>query len=304
MLRSPLGEASSSGASFRSDRTAYVATPSRANTAAATRYAGRHESLATSVAPPSGVPSDAPTAHAPCSAPMKRTSPRSAASVFTAASRRPRPEPRTADARLVAAQPLASAKIARAAAAAAREARRRAIVPTRSRKRPLAALAANCATVIAATRRPSPASGASSEVRIAGQAIPSMPVGRPRQTRTMNAIAAAGRRTRTCKGYETPPCDDLDVSALRRVVLFGVISIFTLGLGLLALLDGIGMLAASSDYGGNDRTALLGLGALTTAGALVPIALWVLAGWALFIKREGWGWGTHHGGAGPVPGHG
>src|SRR3989475_8293941 len=73
---------------------------------------------------------------------------------------------------------------------------------------------------------------------------------------------------------------------LRRVALFAVISIFTLGLGLLALLDGIGMLAASGDYTGNDRTALLGLGALTTAGALVPIALWILAGWALFVRRQ------------------
>ena len=77
---------------------------------------------------------------------------------------------------------------------------------------------------------------------------------------------------------------------LRRVVLFAVLSIFTLGLGALALLDGIEMLAASGDYGGNDRTALLGLGVLTTAGALVPIALWILAGWALFIKREAWSW--------------
>ena len=76
----------------------------------------------------------------------------------------------------------------------------------------------------------------------------------------------------------------------RRVVLFAVISIFTLGLGLLALLDGIGMLAQSADYSGNDRTAVLGLGVLTTAGALVPIALWVLAGWALFIRRETWSW--------------
>ena len=76
----------------------------------------------------------------------------------------------------------------------------------------------------------------------------------------------------------------------RRVMLFAVISVFTLGLGLLALLDGIGMLAASGDYAGNDRTTLLGLGALTTAGALVPIALWVLAGWALFIRRETWSW--------------
>ena len=76
----------------------------------------------------------------------------------------------------------------------------------------------------------------------------------------------------------------------RRVMLFAVISVFTLGLGLLALLDGIGMLAASGDYAGNDRTTLLGLGALTTAGALVPIALWVLAGWALFIKRQTWDW--------------
>jgi hypothetical protein len=80
------------------------------------------------------------------------------------------------------------------------------------------------------------------------------------------------------------------VTTLRRAGLFAVISIFTLGLGGLALLDGIAMLGASGDYAGNDRTALLGLGALTTAGALVPIALWVLAGWALFIRRETWSW--------------
>jgi hypothetical protein len=80
------------------------------------------------------------------------------------------------------------------------------------------------------------------------------------------------------------------VSALRRVVLFGVISIFTLGLGALALLDGIAMLLASGGYTGNDRIALLGLGALTTAGALVPIALWVLAGWAIFVRRQRWEW--------------
>ena len=76
----------------------------------------------------------------------------------------------------------------------------------------------------------------------------------------------------------------------RRVMLFALISVFTLGLGLLALLDGIGMLAASGDYAGNDRTALLGLGALTTAGALVPIALWFIAGWAIFVKRQPWSW--------------
>jgi len=80
------------------------------------------------------------------------------------------------------------------------------------------------------------------------------------------------------------------VTFVRRVLLFAVISIFTLGLGLLALFDGIEMLAASGDYTGNDRAALLGLGALTTAGALVPIALWILAGWALFVKRQRWEW--------------
>jgi len=77
---------------------------------------------------------------------------------------------------------------------------------------------------------------------------------------------------------------------VRRVVLFAVISIFTLGLGLLALFDGIEMLAEAGGYTGNDRTALLGLGALTTAGALVPIALWFLAGWAIFVKRQKWEW--------------
>jgi hypothetical protein len=77
---------------------------------------------------------------------------------------------------------------------------------------------------------------------------------------------------------------------VRRVVLFAVISVFTLGLGLLALFDGIEMLAQSAGYTGNDRNILLGLGALTTAGALVPLALWVLAGWAIFVKRQHWEW--------------
>ena len=77
---------------------------------------------------------------------------------------------------------------------------------------------------------------------------------------------------------------------VRRVALFAVISIFTLGLGLLALFDGIEMLAASANYVGNDRTALMGLGMLTTAGALVPLALWVLAAWAIFVRRQHWEW--------------
>jgi len=76
----------------------------------------------------------------------------------------------------------------------------------------------------------------------------------------------------------------------RRVILFAVISVFTLGLGLLALFDGIEMLTEAGGYSGNDRAALLGLGTLTTAGALVPIALWVLAGWAIFVKRQTWDW--------------
>jgi hypothetical protein len=76
----------------------------------------------------------------------------------------------------------------------------------------------------------------------------------------------------------------------RRVVLFAVISVFTLGLGLLALFDGVEMLSASSAYSGNDRNALLGLGVLTTAGALVPLALWLLAAWAIFVKRQRWEW--------------
>ena len=73
-------------------------------------------------------------------------------------------------------------------------------------------------------------------------------------------------------------------------MVFAVISIFTLGLGLLALFDGLEMLTEAAGYTGNDRNALLGLGALTTAGALVPIALWILAGWALFVKRQTWDW--------------
>src|SRR5438477_7286894 len=175
--------------------------PSKANAAAATTYAGRQESLATSAAPTSGGPSEAPIAHAACSPLMNRISPRSAASVFTVASSRPTPQPSTAEARMVADHPLAIANRPRPPHAAATERRRSAIVPRRSRTRPLAALAANCATVIPATSSPSPAKGASREARIDGQAMPSIPAGSPRKTRPMNAIAAARRRTRTCKGY-------------------------------------------------------------------------------------------------------
>ena len=86
------------------------------------------------------------------------------------------------------------------------------------------------------------------------------------------------------------PCDDSKVMFARRLVLFAVISVFTLGLGLLALFDGVEMLAEAARYTGNERSVLLGLGALTTAGALVPIALWFLAGWAIFVKRQRWEW--------------
>jgi hypothetical protein len=80
------------------------------------------------------------------------------------------------------------------------------------------------------------------------------------------------------------------VTLVGRLVVFAVISVFTLGLGLLALFDGIEMLGQVAGYTGNDRTALLGLGVLTTIGALVPIALWILAGWAIFVKRQRWEW--------------
>ena len=80
------------------------------------------------------------------------------------------------------------------------------------------------------------------------------------------------------------------VPLLRRIALFALTSIFTLGLGLLAFFDGLEMLAQAGSYSGNDRVALLGLGALTTAAAVVPIAIWVMAGWALFVRRQRWEW--------------
>jgi hypothetical protein len=86
------------------------------------------------------------------------------------------------------------------------------------------------------------------------------------------------------------PCDDGAVSVLSRVAIFAVISVFTLGLGGLALLDGIEILLQAGGRTGDERTAPLGLGALTTAGALVPIAIWFIAGWALFVRRQRWEW--------------
>jgi hypothetical protein len=76
-----------------------------------------------------------------------------------------------------------------------------------------------------------------------------------------------------------------------RLLLFGLISLFTLGLGLLALLDGLAMLGdAFAGRGGGDRNVVLVLGALTMIGALVPLALWVVAGWALLFRRDRWEW--------------
>jgi hypothetical protein len=76
-----------------------------------------------------------------------------------------------------------------------------------------------------------------------------------------------------------------------RLLLFGLISLFTLGLGLLALFDGLAMLSdAFAGRGGGDRNVVLILGALTTLGSLVPLALWGVAGWALLIRRDRWEW--------------
>jgi hypothetical protein len=75
-----------------------------------------------------------------------------------------------------------------------------------------------------------------------------------------------------------------------RLLLFAFISIFTLGLGVLALFDGLAMLGNAFASGGPDRSVVLVLGSLTTLGALVPLALWVAAGWALFVRRDRWEW--------------
>jgi hypothetical protein len=76
-----------------------------------------------------------------------------------------------------------------------------------------------------------------------------------------------------------------------RLLLFGLISLFTLGLGLLAFLDGLAMLSdAFTGRGGGDRNVVLILGGLTMIGALVPLALWGVAGWALLIRRDRWEW--------------
>jgi len=76
-----------------------------------------------------------------------------------------------------------------------------------------------------------------------------------------------------------------------RLLLFAFISLFTLGLGLLALFDGIAMLGdAFAGTGGGDRNVVLVLGGLTTIGALVPFALWFVAGWALLVRHDRWEW--------------
>ena len=121
---------------------------------------------------------------------MKRTPRLSAASIFTAASRRPRPAPRIAAAAMSTGHVSASAKSASPPAASTVGTSSNAIVPNRSRTKPDRPLEPNCVTVIAASSTPRPASGASSAVRMDGHAMPSMPVGRPRTTNPLNAIAA------------------------------------------------------------------------------------------------------------------
>jgi hypothetical protein len=77
---------------------------------------------------------------------------------------------------------------------------------------------------------------------------------------------------------------------LRRVALFATISVFTLTLGVLALLDGLEMLGQAAALTGNSRTTLTVVGALTALASLVPLALWLMAGWAIFVKRQRWEW--------------
>jgi hypothetical protein len=76
-----------------------------------------------------------------------------------------------------------------------------------------------------------------------------------------------------------------------RLLLFGLISLFTLGLGALTLLDGIAMLGNALDgSAGSERNVVLVLGLLTAAAALVPLALWAIAGWAIFKRGDRWEW--------------
>jgi hypothetical protein len=77
---------------------------------------------------------------------------------------------------------------------------------------------------------------------------------------------------------------------LARIALFAAVSAFTLGLGVLALLDGIEMLGQAAALADSGRTTLTVVGALTALAALVPLALWVMAGWAIFVKRQRWEW--------------
>jgi hypothetical protein len=63
-------------------------------------------------------------------------------------------------------------------------------VPKRCRTMPDRALEPNSVSVIAASTRPSPASGASSSPRIDGHATPSIPVGSPRITKPPKATVA------------------------------------------------------------------------------------------------------------------
>src|SRR3989442_10957248 len=148
----------------------------------------RHEPVAPIDVTTTSGPRAAPMAHDAWSQPMNRTPRFREVWALAAASMRPEPPPSSRVTTGTIHHAVARPSPSKPAAASPQPLASKTAVPRRVLSAPLPALATKYAAVNAASKRPSPASGAPSEARMGGQATPMAPAGKPRATKRKRGV--------------------------------------------------------------------------------------------------------------------
>ena len=158
------------------------------NAAAMTMKDARHDPVAAIEITTTTGPRAAPTAQDACSQPMYRTPRFREVWALVAASMRPEPPPSRRLTDGIIHHAVARDSPSKPAAASPQPPTSTTGVPRRAPRAPLLALATKYAAVKPASRRPRPASGASSEARMCGHATPRAPAGRPKLTNSTRGV--------------------------------------------------------------------------------------------------------------------
>src|SRR3989442_7946981 len=152
--------------------------PTARKAAAITPSDPRHDPVPPIDVTPWGGPRAAPMAHDACSQPMNRTPRFREVWALAAATMRPEPPPSSRVTTGTIHHAVARPSPSKPAAASPQPLATKTAVPRRVLSAPLPALATKYAAVNAASKRPSPASGAPNEARQGGQAPPLAPAGK------------------------------------------------------------------------------------------------------------------------------